>query len=284
LERPGGRSIRIPLGFARGALCFSRGVDSKVGTALSKPAFIPVLTLAMATTAVGCGRPAAWPHSGVVIVSRAPPPAHRGTCTGAVVSSTPSGTLVLTARHCVVDDDGAAKAAEFEVTYPAAGPGGDVWRTVPAWVVRTGQTTPGSWEPEPETADGWTWLHEDWAVLRVDTSDPIESIPVLEGDPARIIHAGEPVELVSCFDTDEPRPRCHTHTFGFGDKPRELIEGGHSGAPILWRGRIIATFTGGHADWFLFFRRFWWLRSLTVGDLAKPRAALADVAARPAER
>jgi hypothetical protein len=95
-----------------------------------------------------------------------------------------------------------------------------------------------------------------------------------------VIPPGDPLELVSCSDTAEPEPRCHAHRFGFGDRPKELIEGGHSGAPILWRGKLVATFIGGNAGWFAVFQRFWWLRTLTVDGITLVRPAIEDVRAR----
>src|SRR5262249_8437257 len=153
---------------------------------------------------------------------------------------------VLTARHCVVDQSGAAKAAAFHVTYAAPGARGETWTTVPARIVAAGASEapmpPQS--PPPSRATGpWKWLPSDWALLQADSADPIDAIPMLDEDPARVVPADDAVELVSCLDTGEPRLRCHVHPFAFGERPRELIEGGHSGAPILWRGKLIATFT-----------------------------------------
>jgi hypothetical protein len=240
-----------------------------------------VVLLAALVPLLGCGRPASWQHSGVVIVSVGPPAPGHHVCTGAVVSSTPDTKIVLTARHCVVDERGAAGADVFQITYPRPGSNGDDWRTLPARIIRTGASDPQ--RPTPG-AESWTWLDNDWALLRVDTTEPMVALPIFDGDPATAIPPGAPLELVSCYDSGEPQYRCHTHPLAFGDRPRELIEGGHSGAPILWHGRLIATFTGGTPTWFLFYRRFWWLRALTVGSIAPVRAALADTMAMQYEQ
>jgi hypothetical protein len=229
-----------------------------------------VATLGLVAALAACSRPPAWPHPGVVTVDPAlPRPGHEHACSGTVVSSSPP--LVLTARHCVFDYAGQPR--RLRVSYPTSGDGAARWKTVPATLERA-PTAPESARGVLQA--GWAWYDEDWALLRLDTADRLESVPFFEGDPASAIAPGERVDLVSCWDTGEPVLRCHSHPFAFGDSPKELIEGAHSGAAIMWHGRIVATFIGGMPDWFLL-RRFWWLRRLSVTRVAGPRATLPAV-------
>ncbi len=227
--------------------------------------------LGIAAASLGCARPPAWPHSGVVVVGIGPePPDREHFCTGTVVSSTAATKIVLTARHCIADAPGPRRSTLLSISYPSSDPERNGWKTVRARVL----AMPERAAPEPDAVGPWTWLDTDWALLRVDTADALDAIPLLDGDPTRLIPSGDRLDLVSCFDTGEPGLRCHAHTFAFGDRPKALVEGGHSGAPILWRGRLVATFSGGRPDWFLFFRRLWWLRTLDVESVAPVRAAL----------
>jgi hypothetical protein len=143
---------------------------------------------------------------------------------------------------------------------------------VPAAIVRVGGPT--TRQPVGSSTGTWAWQNDDWALLRIETPDALQVLPIFEGDPSTAIPLGDPVELVSCFDSGEPAARCHTHPFRFGDRPKELIQGGHSGAPILWRGQMIAIFIGGTADWSAAFKSLWWLRTLTVGSLTPVRVLL----------
>jgi hypothetical protein len=137
---------------------------------------------ALAAAQLGCAHPPSWPHEGVVIVDVLQPSHRPSRCTGTIVSSTGSTKIVLTARHCVVDADGKARPASFEVTYSRSGPDGERWSTVHAKVIRTGQDGE---QVGAITAGPWVWQEKDWALLRADTPDPIEAVPLLDGIPRR---------------------------------------------------------------------------------------------------
>ena len=161
----------------------------------------------------GCSSPPpSWPHSGVVIVYMEPLPT-RHACTGTVVQKLAATMTVLTARHCVVH---AAHATDYSVGYSRSSPSGEHWTVMPARLLHTGDLpdTPG------HPKGPWEWQDGDWALLSFDTQGCRGRHPSLDGDPETVIPRGDPVQLVSCLDTTEPVPRCHVHTFAFGDEAR----------------------------------------------------------------
>jgi hypothetical protein len=52
------------------------------------------------------------------------------------------------------------------------------------------------------------------------------------------------VTLASFFDLHAQNLYPHSHDFHWRQPAKEIIEPGHSGAPILWHGHLIAWFSG----------------------------------------
>jgi hypothetical protein len=114
------------------------------------------------------------------------------------------------------------------------------WRHYDAAVACAGR---GESPPSAPSYDGEIeWLSRDWAILTVDA--PLPAMRVYQGDPAKEIPAGAFTVLASYFDVDSDVFLAHEHPFQWRAFSRPLIQGGHSGAPILWNGHVVATFTG----------------------------------------
>jgi V8-like Glu-specific endopeptidase len=180
----------------------------------------------------------------VVIVDRA---RRVGGCTGTVVASRAAGkgfdSLVLTARHCVVNDDG--DAIPSGVVLPGAG---DEIQKIEARVYPASLAYAPD-ERETTGDDTIKWDEHDWALLRVHTPARLPVLRLYRGDPATDVRAGAPVALLSYADR-EYRTRAgwrlapHEHRFRWRIISPEIVQGGHSGAPVVRDGEVVAVFTG----------------------------------------
>jgi hypothetical protein len=256
--------------------------DRLPGAKMSRTKFLVGMLLVFTLQIFGCSRPAAspwdtshWtakPVAGLVVVGEDP---MRPDCTGSVIASAPQPTLVVTARHCVVDDYGNARATSFTVNLPEVTANGVRWRAMVAKIALTVPLATPKAQADDDASNGGTrWDDSDWAFLTIDGNERLATVPLFPGDPATEIPRGDSVELASFFDDNESALFPHVHRFAWGDHPRELAQGGHSGAPILWHGQLIAAFSGARADWFLFFRRYSWLRHVNLVSVVRIRDAL----------
>lgn len=69
------------------------------------------------------------------------------------------------------------------------------------------------------------------------------------GDPERSVRPGDSVSLISYADgsprdSHGPFLQPHEHPFAWTGVPPQIVQGGHSGAPVIRNGRIVAIFTG----------------------------------------
>lgn len=206
-----------------------------------------------------CHRPSsAWDQT-TTITSNAPLPGvvvivdrvtHLGVCTGTVLGSVAAGngfaSYVLTAKHCVNDPD---HPGRWGVSTPRTGDYLSLigTRVLDAVVIHAStQDLPMvEFSFSSATID---WI-DDWAILRVSTPVPLSAVAAYHGDPAQTIEPGSPVTLeayhdVAYADRYGPRLTPHEHPFAWTGVPAKLVQGGHSGAPILYDGQIIAVFSG----------------------------------------
>jgi hypothetical protein len=183
------------------------------------------------------------------------------TCSGTVIQGAPSGggfrAYVLTSRHCVDDDD----PQRWGVVAPL--PGAHAF-TAPALVEHvlpaarvassgTGFQLPLGSQSTTATID---WV-DDWAILAVDSPDPLPLLPLDPGD-AEVLAPGTPVSLIAYFDWQfgdvhgswfQPKTvALHAHPFGWTGVPRDISQQGHSGSPIVRDGRVVAVHSGADLD------------------------------------
>jgi hypothetical protein len=184
-------------------------------------------------------------------------------CTGTVFRSEPVGarfrSYVLTAGHCARDADhphrwGVAAPARGDEHMPlAAG-----WLSLEGVAVREATRVLAS--ERDDDMSGWSislfgdgstirWVH-DWAILAVDLDAPLPVLPLFGGDPATDVPAGAPVSLVAYHDRVF-RDRygyvflqSHEHPFAWTGVPPGVAQPGHSGAPIVEDGRVVALLSG----------------------------------------
>jgi hypothetical protein len=184
------------------------------------------------------------------------------TCSGTVIQEAPSGggfrAYVLTARHCVDDDDpqrwgvvaplaGAhafTEPALVEHTFAAVRMAASPWTSYELPVVRRFSSDPIDWV-------------DDWAILAVDSPAPLRVLPLDPGD-AEALAPGTPVSLIAYFDWQfgdvhgswyEPTHLAlHAHPFGWTGVPEGISQQGHSGSPIVRDGRVVALHSGAHLD------------------------------------
>jgi hypothetical protein len=191
--------------------------------------------------------PRSEPPGVVVVAARAQK--WGGWCTGSVVKTVAAGrefdAYVLTARHCLVADE--VQGLSLGVTVPryneyAAALESTVFGATVAHVSSVHRTV---------SAGSIVWDDGDWAILRVRTPVRWPVIKSFDGDPANAIPAGDRVELLTYFDgaffdfsSREVTLVPHAHPFHWTGVPRDIPQGGHSGAPVLKDGQIVAMFVG----------------------------------------
>lgn len=167
-------------------------------------------------------------HTGIqssIVVIEAPPDYPR--CTGAVIGAADGATYVLTARHCVMDDE--QRGYPVSVASPKHCTHGFAWEHRPAQriVVSTGH---------------------DWALVRIQPL-PGQEYLKLANDRRDRLRRGERVTLVSYFDPSVPQLFPHEHKFAWDEVSEDVDAKGHSGAPVLQRGQIPAMFCGSLTKW-----------------------------------
>ena len=213
-----------------------------------------------------CARPSGrWDHPAfawrasspgvVLVVDRASSVAG---CTGTVIKSECAGdgfrSYILTAGHCVHDDDHPHR-------WGVAAPGrADTHLTLSAgWLPLEGvpvleATRLLAFRPEATWRDRFDfggpveWV-DDWAILAVDGPAPMPVVPLFSGDPATGLAPGAPVSLVAYHDEalrDRYGPflQAHEHPFGWTGVPPGVAQPGHSGAPIVRGGEVVAMLSG----------------------------------------
>jgi hypothetical protein len=170
------------------------------------------------------------------------------TCAGFVLRSEPAAdrfaSYVVTAAHCVDDPD---HPHRFAIATPVSGDSIGLWASKVLDATVISATPHGSSEFFPSSPVNW--LDGDWAILRVETPFPLPTLPVFEGDPVEAIRAGDPVTIAAYHDVDFVSRdivvlRAHEHPFQWTGLPSEVAQPGHSGAPILWRGKVIGMLSG----------------------------------------
>jgi hypothetical protein len=218
----------------------------------------------------GIGYPPMEAPPGLVVIETRP--GHPG-CTGAIVHNAPGAAYVLTAGHCVFDSRrGPAKAS---VLLPRARDMRLSWARYR--IVRVLKSPAAANHPIAEENEV-KWI-SDWALLEIPTETILPALPLLELGGTDLPRSGDAVLLQSFFDVEfDDDLRAHAHDFAWGHFSRELVQRGHSGAPVLWNGRLAAVFSGATA-------RFSWLslsrqpHKLTLVNVATIRreAALAGL-------
>ena len=223
-------------------------------TTRRKSLFGPLATLAFAAGC--CVKPSsAWDRSPAVrrdnvpgVVAIVKKVQRVSGCTGTVVSSVPHGTgfdtYVLTARHCTVDHDDHLIA--LAVGTPADGDDPANFRS-PIFDAVVAYSALGD---ESESVGTVVWETGDWAILRAATPSRWPALRLYQGDPARYLHPGEQVALLSYADgafrdhSFHLLLQAHEHPFAWTGLPPQVEQGGHSGAPVLREGEVIGVFTG----------------------------------------
>lgn len=173
---------------------------------------------------------------------------HAVVCAGTVIRSTAEGTgfagYVLTAKHCAVDG---GVPRQVGVGLPAPGD-----HLLPfSSRVMDATIAYASTSEEDTHAGTISWVDGDWAILKVHTESPLAIVATFVGEPSIAIKPGERVAIaahtdVTYIDSGAHRYllRPHEHVFAWTDVPREVVQGGHSGAPVLWNGEVVAVFVG----------------------------------------
>jgi hypothetical protein len=162
---------------------------------------------------------------------------------------------VLTAKHCIENDEPrrwgiTAPAADARVAVTAAGlPDTTILEATPVATGTDGLAFPYRWL-WPGTID---WV-DDWAILAVDSPSRLPVLPLFIGDPpVAPLAPGASVSLVAFHDVTFVDHRTafmelHEHPFGWTGVPADVAQGGHSGAPIVHEGRVVAVFLGEVVD------------------------------------
>jgi hypothetical protein len=194
---------------------------------------------------MACG-PRSHPHDVGSWPREAPPglvaietrPQHAG-CTGAIFHNARGVAYVLTAAHCVTPPATSGRLEDMAVIRPEGGERGPFWRRYT--VARVWKSS--AIDITVAENDEVRWI-ADWAVLEIPTSTRLPIMPLLESGRAPSLKEGELVSLESFFDVNFESLRPHTHEFEWGRFSRELVQSGHSGAPVLWNGKLVAVFSG----------------------------------------
>jgi len=211
--------------------------------------FLPV---ACALIGVGCwprSHPrdvGAWPTEtppGLVMIETRP--GHPG-CTGTIFHNAPGAAHVVTAQHCVTDSSAEKRVSPIAVLRPEGRAEGPIWRRYPVTRVFTSRAPSDCATTEKGEVQ---WI-SDWAILEIPTPTKLTVLPLLELEGSPMM--GDRVSLESFFDVDFEVPRAHAHDFVWGRFSRELVQRGHSGAPVVWNGQLVAVFSGATAyfSWF----------------------------------
>lgn len=155
-------------------------------------------------------------------------------CTGVVIARTTEKAFVLTVAHC-------AEASPSVFVTRAEAPSAKDWVEVGA---RVACSPPASRKRTDEPTPSLRVHRAEWVVLDMDaTQIPGAAMPVAASLPPD----GAPVKLLSFFDDDSNELVAHAHAFRWGDLDRDLVQGGHSGGPVVEGDRVAALFSGARA-------------------------------------
>ncbi len=165
-------------------------------------------------------------------------------CTGAVIGSRRTGgddfaTDVLTASHCVAS----AANVGIELPPPGASATSTASSLLPVEVVLRSDDDEVS-----GSSERIDWV-DDWVILRARGPWTTSALPLFDGDPNTAIPRGATVQLVSYhdrvfFNHGTVTLSAHAHSFPWRGVPPSLVQAGHSGAPIMFRGQVVAVFSG----------------------------------------
>ncbi len=222
-----------------------------------------------------CIRPSSpWDHTALVedreippgvvlVIDRKASMPNMPVCAGTVVQQTTTTggfrAFVLTAKHCVTENEpgrwgisSPVPGARIPVTAAGfVGPG--VLDATRIAVAPSHFELPLSWF-QTATID---WV-DDWAILTVDTPDPLPVLPLFAAD-AESLTPGDPVFLIAYHDATfvdpgtatrrgTPFVELHEHPFSWTGVPEGIAQPGHSGAPIVRDGRVVAFLSGWQKD------------------------------------
>jgi hypothetical protein len=204
-----------------------------------------------------------WPRQtppGLVAIETRP--RHTG-CTGAVVHNAGGFAYVLTAGHCVQH-----KPEYVAVVRPEGRPQGVFW-----WRHQVTRVLSAA-EPKVVAEEEQTTWGSDWAILEMRTAQVLPIIPLLEVDRAESLPIGETVALETFFDYPVQSLYAHAHYYGWREFCPALLLRGHSGAPVLWQGQIVAVFSGATTTFSVLHLSRWPDRlELTQADTVRRQAA-----------
>lgn len=225
----------------------THGSNQETRAGLGSAAPIVILTGSSMLALLGCSAVATspfatfdWPTqipSGLCIVEVGTKGS--GTrCTGTVFKSIHSRSYALTAKHCFDHRQGIPLQAS--VLMPATESGSAIWRKYP---IRRVLVPRGS-SVKRQSEDHDVIWRQDWAIVEIESSDPPLSVARLIADAGNADPPWRQVSLTSFFDKKFDHFYPHVHEFKLDDVPADVMQRGHSGAPILSNGKIVAVFSG----------------------------------------